>query len=248
MDAWQTVATAVLGNAVVLGVLGWLGRSLLEKILLRDSKRFELELQAKSQATIEQLKSELQLRAIEHQVSFSRLHEKRASVIAEMNSLLAETLWEAENVLSVVRWAGEPSEREKHRSAEKKLVEFFRYFDKHRIYLPVALCGALEKLVLEVREHVIGYGVYLTWDEDTLQDHTREEKHKTLMKGYELLKKKVPEVRQQLEGRVPCSSWPKQLTLRCTRSATAGFARFRTRVSSNVRPHEVAAPTSSTGT
>jgi hypothetical protein len=27
------------------------------------------------------------------------------------------------------------------------------------------------------------------------------------------------------------------LTLRCTRSATAGFARFRTRVNSNVRPH-----------
>src|SRR5262245_1287755 len=30
-----------------------------------------------------------------------------------------------------------------------------------------------------------------------------------------------------------------RLTLRCTRSATAGCARFRPRVSSNVRPHEM---------
>ena len=200
MEPWQVLTTAVLGNATALAVIGWLGKSLLEKLLQRDSKRFEIEIKAKADATIEQLKSELQLRTIEHQVAFSGLHQKRASVIAELNGLLAETLWEAESVLSPIRWAGSPSERELHRAAEVKLVEFFRYFDKHRIYLPAELCKVVEGLVLEVRHHVIGFGVYLTWDDVALQDHTRKEKSDALLAGYKLLKEKVPELREKLEN------------------------------------------------
>jgi hypothetical protein len=99
MEPWQTVATAVLGNSVSLAVLGWLGKSLLEKIIQRDSKNFEAELKAKADSAIERLRSDLQLRIIEHQITFSRLHEKRATVIAELNALLSETLWEAESVM-----------------------------------------------------------------------------------------------------------------------------------------------------
>eukprot|EP01034_Spumella_vulgaris_P002057 gene2057-2677_t len=199
MNIWQTIVTAVLGNAIVLAVLGWLGNSLLQKLMQRDTHQFEVELKAKADSAIEQLKSDLQLRTIEHQVAFAGLHEKRAGVIAELNGLLAETLWEAETVLSPIRWAGAPSEREMHRAAEVKLVEFFRYFDKHRIYLPVVLCGEVEAMVREIRHHVIGFGVYLTWDDAALQDHTRKEKSQALMAGYNLLKEKVPAIRARLE-------------------------------------------------
>lgn len=200
MEPWQILATAVLGNATAIAIIGWLGTALLEKLFLRDSKRFEIEIKAKADAAIEQLKNELQLRTIEHQVAFSGLHQKRASVIAELNGLFAETLWEAESVLSPIRWTGAPSERDLHKAAEVKLVEFFRYFDKHRIYLPAELCKAIEELVLEVRHHVIGFGVYLTWDDDALQPHTRKEKSEALMAGYKLLKEKVPEIRTKLEN------------------------------------------------
>jgi hypothetical protein len=199
MESWQTIAAAVIGNSVALAILGWLGKSLLEKLLQRETKRFEVELKAKADSTIEQLKSDLQLRTIEHEVAFTRLHEKRANVIAELNGLLAETLWEAETVLSPMRWAGSPPEREMHRAAELKLVEFFRYFDKHRVYLPAVLCGEIEAMVLDVRRHVIGFGVYLTWEDAALRDHTRKEKHEALMAGYKLLKEKVPAIRAHLE-------------------------------------------------
>ena len=177
MDPWQFITAAVVGNATVLAVLGWLGKSLLEKLLQRDSKRFEIELKAKADSTMEQLKSDLQLRTIEHQVRFSRLHEKQATVIAELNAHLVEALWEAESFLSPMELAGEPNKREKHQTAMNKLVELYRYFDKHRIYLPETLCVAVEQLVTEVRSHVIKFGVYLTWDDASLQDHTRKEKH-----------------------------------------------------------------------
>lgn len=100
MKPWEAIAAAILGNATAIAILGWLTKSLLEKLLQRDAKRFEIEIKAKADATIEQVKSALQLRTIEHQVAFSGLHQKRASVIADLNGLLAETLWEAENVLS----------------------------------------------------------------------------------------------------------------------------------------------------
>lgn len=198
MDAWQTLLLAFGGNAALLAVLAFAGKSLLEKLIARDTKRFESELQAKSAATIEQLKNELQLKTIEHQVRFARLHEKRASVIAEINGHLAEVMWEAESFLSPMQWAGDPPMEEKHRGAMNKLVEFFRFFDKHRIYLPEALCSSLEKLVLQVRSHVIGFGVYVRF-RDSLNDHTRDQKEKAWNAGWDAIKNQIPAARKALE-------------------------------------------------
>lgn len=199
MDAWQTILLAFGGNAALLAVLAFAGKSLLEKLIARDTKRFESDLQSKSAAAIEQLKNDLQLKTIEHQVRFSRLHEKRASVIADINGHLAEVLWEAESFLSPMQWAGEPPIEEKHRDAMNKLVEFFRFFDKHRIYLPESLCSSLEKLVLEVRSHVIGFGVYVRFHEDSMNDHTREQREKAWNAGWDAIKNQIPSARKVLE-------------------------------------------------
>jgi hypothetical protein len=200
MELWQTLTAAVLGNAIVLAVLGWLGKSLLERLIQRDSKRFEVELKAKVDTTLEQFKNELQLRTIEHQIKLSRLHEKRATVIADLNSLLAEVMWEAESFLSPMEFSGEPSKLEKHRAAMKKLAEFFRYFDKNRIYLPAALCEGTEKIVLEVRQHVTKFGAYLQWDDAALMDHTRKEKNDAWIGGWNAIKNQIPSVRAELEN------------------------------------------------
>ena len=199
METWQTLLLAFGGNAALLAVLGILAKSLLEKMITRDTKRFESDLKAKSDAAIEHLKNELQLRTIEHQVRFSRLHEKRASVIADLNGHLAEVLWEAESFLSPMQWVGEPPQEEKHRAAMNKLAEFFRFFDKHRIYLPSELCSSLEKLVLQVRSHVINFGVYVKYHGPNLNDHTREQKEKAWIEGWNAIKNQVPQARQILE-------------------------------------------------
>ena len=199
MQPWETILLAFGGNAALLAVLAFAGKSLLEKLIARDTKRFESDLKAKSDSAIEHLKNELQLKTIEHQVRFSRLHEKRANVIAELYGHLVETLWEAESFLSPMEWAGEPSKEEKHRIAMGKLVEFFRFFDKHRIYLPEEVCGLLEKLALEVRSHVINFGVYVRFHEQSLNDHTREQKEKAWNDGWDAIKNQVPQARKLLE-------------------------------------------------
>jgi len=199
MEIIQFVISSILGNALVLAVLGWLGKSLLEKLIQRDSRQFEIEIKAKADTTIEQLKSDLQLRTIEHQVRFSRLHEKQAEVIAELNCYIVEALWTAESFLSPMEWAGEPNKQEKYQEAMKKLVDLYRYFDKTRIYLPEHLCTTLDQLILNVRGHVTKFGIYLRWDDSSMQDHTRKEKQDAWLGGWEAISKQIPLVRKSLE-------------------------------------------------
>ena len=199
MEAWQTILLAFGGNVALLVVLGLLGKSLLDKLIVRDTKAFESDLKAKSDSAIERLKNELQLQAIEHQVRFSRLHEKRAAVVAELYGYLVESLWEAESFLSPMEWAGEPGKLEKHRIAMTKLVDLYRYFDKHRIYLPPELCVSLDSFVRQVRSHVIHFGVYVRLRDETLSESTYKEKEKAWNEGWDAIKNQIPQARQSLE-------------------------------------------------
>lgn len=199
MEAWQTILLAFGGNAALLAVLGLLGKSIFESMIARDSKRFEADLQAKSDSAIERLRSDLQIRSIEHQVRFTNLHEKQASVIADIYGHLVETLWEAESFLSPMEWAGELSKQEKHQMAMSKLVEFFRYFDKHRIYLPEPLCVSLEETIMHVRSHVIGFGVFTRFNDQSMNENTRKQKEDAWNRGWEAIKKDIPLARKQLE-------------------------------------------------
>lgn len=200
MEAWQTVLLALGGNAALLAVLGVLGKSLLAKLIVRDTKQFENDLKAKSDAAIEHLKNELQIRTIEHQVRYSRLHEKRASVIAELYGHLIEALWEAESFLSPMEWAGEPSKKEKHRKAMNKLVELYRYFDKHRIYLPPEVCASLEALIQNVRSQVIRFGVWVRYEDYELSGDSHDKKNEAWNSGWAAIKNEVPIARESLEN------------------------------------------------
>ena len=200
MEIWQTILIALGGHAVMWPVLAYPAKLFIEHKLSRDVSRFQSELKATSDAAIERLKSDLQLHAIEHQVRFSRLHEKRATVIAELNSLIAESMWEAENFLSILEFPGEPSKREKYHATMTKLVELSRYFDKHRIYLSSEVTIPLEALVQKVRTLVIGFGVYLHWEDWQLQDPTRADKNKAWNEGWEAIRNDIPEARRTLEN------------------------------------------------
>lgn len=199
METWQTILLAFGGNAALLAVLGVLGKSILDKLIVRDTKQFENDLKAKSDAAIEHLKNELQIRTIEHQVRFSRLHEKRAAVIADLYGLLVEALWEAESFLSPMEWAGEPNKKEKHQQAMNKLVELYRYFDKHRIYLPHEVCVSLEALVQKVRSQVINFGVWVGYENYELTGDSHKQKNEAWNSGWDAIKNQVPIARESLE-------------------------------------------------
>jgi hypothetical protein len=83
MDPLTSLLVAIGANAAILAVLGFLARSLINSWLAKDLEKFKFELKSASDTAFESLKSDLQRAAFEHQVRFSKLHEKRAEVIAE---------------------------------------------------------------------------------------------------------------------------------------------------------------------
>lgn len=72
MEAWQTILLAFGGNAALLAVLGLLGKSLLEKFIARDTKRFESEMKARTDAEIERLRNELLRSAESYKVQLKK--------------------------------------------------------------------------------------------------------------------------------------------------------------------------------
>ena len=91
MELWQSLLVAAGGNATLLLVLGFLGRSLMSTVLAKDLKKF---------------KASLQQAGIEHQIRFSKLHEKRATVLAELYKLLVEAVWRVSEFTSPVNRTG----------------------------------------------------------------------------------------------------------------------------------------------
>jgi hypothetical protein len=212
MNFWDELLIALGGNAALLIVLGFLARSLLQTWLSRDIKNLELGLKAKGDAELErlkadlkaqgeisneQLKSHLQQTAFQHQVRFSKLHDKRGEVIEQ----LYEQLVEAEKGYGrFVLVDGFDNDIEKQAEARRKtettMYEVSFFIEKNRIYLSAAICELLKTFLDIMWNNVINVGAY-TFKYPT--PNTIQEKHAALRAAYEALRKEIPPARAVLE-------------------------------------------------
>jgi hypothetical protein len=117
METWQTILLAIGGNTALLAVLAWLARTLISQSFSRDLERHKAALTSQTQSATERLRHELQLIAQEHQVTFSKLQERRANVIAEAYGLLVDAYWAGSSFASPIEFGGEPNKQEKYVSA-----------------------------------------------------------------------------------------------------------------------------------
>jgi hypothetical protein len=182
MELWQVVLISFGGNATLLLAIAFLGKSLVGNFLAKDLEKF---------------KDDLQLAAVEHQIRFSKLHEKRAEVLAELYSLLVVATWETESFVSPAQWAGEPSKKEKYQRALDATAEYFRFFDRHRIYIPDALCTSLENFAKKLRAPTISSGVYLEFEQTN--QATTLEKHRAFRDAWHEVQNDIPPLRSALE-------------------------------------------------
>lgn len=199
MTFWQTVTLAITGNAIALAVLGFLAKSLVNGLLRKDLEKFKSSLVAETESTVEKLRYQLGLLAMEHQVKFSKLHEDRAEVIAELYSRLVEAHWAGEGFVSPMEYVGEPSKEEKFKKALNASASFYQYFEKKKIYLPKALCDQLDSFVKTIREQSVNFGVYLMHPPEHLPPNVEKEKTEAWHKAWKTFEEKVPKAREALE-------------------------------------------------
>lgn len=143
MEPWQTILLAFGGNAALLAVLGVLGKSLLEKVLARDTLRIETELKANSAAELEKLRSALAIAAAERHVRFSKLHERRAEAVAETYGFLRSLHSRLSEYVKIFEPAGDRPKEERRNDVAEAHKAFFDFYLKNRIFLSKS---AVEKI------------------------------------------------------------------------------------------------------
>jgi len=199
MSTFEAIVLALGGNALLLGCLAWLTRSVLQHWLTKDVESFKADLLQQFAVQNERLRHDLQTRAIEHQVSFSKLHERRADVVAEAYAKLVEAYWAMQSFASIVEWKGEPSKLEKYQEAMNKSTDYFRYFDKNRIFLPADVCEELDAFSQGMRTEAVGFGVWLQTEAQFSGGQFGKEKHDAWQKAWKYFENEAPKARAVLE-------------------------------------------------
>ncbi len=141
----------------ISGILALFGYKLLEQLLTRDLKRFEADLKDRYSREVEKERIELRAAAFEHEVRYTKLHEKRALVTAELYRQLANTdlLWRAclDSSLKVGK-----TDSELQQDTFAASCKLYAYFDQHRIFFDSGtsddidrFCGSLRSAFTRIR-------------------------------------------------------------------------------------------------
>ena len=155
MTPFETILLAFGGNAALLVVLGFLGRSLIQTFLAKDMKRFEdsltrnaktfeLELKAKADLEIERLKASF--------IRASRVHERQLEILSTLNSHFAEAK-EAFQLMTSES-TNEAERKEYERDVMKSMDAARGTFLQGRLFMPTTLallCENVFKIVYEGR-------------------------------------------------------------------------------------------------
>jgi hypothetical protein len=186
---------AVIGGSYGLYRLAeWLIKRAVDASLQRRADEFRILLQRDVDLQVQSLKSSLEMIAYEQQVRFSKLHEKRADVIAELYSQIVE----------LPTYAGKfilqsPSDVEQAKIAMDKVTEADCFVAKNRIYFPSDVCELLDKFVKTLRSMVIQVQVY--WkDRSFVTLEMMEEQNKVMMKAVTNLENEIPTLTRKLEN------------------------------------------------
>jgi hypothetical protein len=194
---WETILLSFGGSAVLLTALGFLARSVINHYLSKDIEMFKSQLKASADLAQAELKSSLKLIATEHEIRFKSLHEKRALVLGELYAQMAEAVKLTRSFVSPLELIGEKSKQEQYRETMQKILDFYWYFDKHRIYLAQNQCDLIDAFVEKLREPSIDFSSYL--DVPEFDKEIMKEKRKVWREAWKSVEEKVPSARKALE-------------------------------------------------
>jgi hypothetical protein len=159
------VGSSGVTAAAVAGLVVWLWKTWIsEKIRGQIQHEYSMQLEmlknklkAEADVEIEKLRSQLSIAAAERQVRFTRLHEKRADVVAEVYAALRAALFAMANYVKFTEWAGEPSRKERGQEAADKANAFRSLYHTKRIFIPKDTATKIDSVDLEI---VRSYNVF----------------------------------------------------------------------------------------
>lgn len=190
---WPDVIKTLGGDTILLGAVAWLIKTFISSRLTREVEQFKAHLKTNADTEIERLKSSLQMIALEHQVRFSKLHERRAELIAELYELLLDTESVARKFIFI-----ETRDKKEAAAAKSKVFELYDFIQKHRLYLPNSVCRSLDNFEGNLRRSVLFVSSYWT-DIEFPNDQTIRDQNEVMLAACNALETDLPTLRKVLE-------------------------------------------------
>ncbi len=208
---------------MLLGAVAWLLKAVIndrlkanadaeiervKNTLMQETEAFKIRLKADADVQNEQLKTSLQMTALEHEVRFSKLHEKRAEVIADLYARFVKAYWAAWTYHQWTERPGGPTQEQQADSARQKLHKAFVFFEINRIYLSDPLAGSLD--VFFERAKILTLKAQYFDAKSNKTEHVAQLHHDARTEGLEAFQKEFPEMRQRLDAEFKRLIEPKQ--------------------------------------
>ena len=150
----STLTISIIGTVFANWLLRtWLSERIKNSIKSEYEQKLETHkatLKAQSDVEIEKLKSNLSLVTLEHQIRFSKLHELRASVIAETYEKLKDLHFKLCEYVEIFEPAGGKPRSERRESAVAAHEVFRNYFQAKLIFFPKKTADKLEVINQEL--------------------------------------------------------------------------------------------------
>lgn len=136
-----------------------------------EIEKLKAQLKSGADVEIEKLKSQLSIAASKHQVRFSRLHETRAEVLAEVYAALKEFVRALANYVKIFEPAGDTPKPERAKIVVETGNAFIKLYQQKKIFIPKVAANKLDAITKELREaHIeFAYGVDMNKSHESTQ-------------------------------------------------------------------------------
>jgi len=178
MDYWQQLITIILTPTLSVAALAWILKSLFSSGLQRDLERYKKELDAKQ---------------FEHQTRFSLIHQKRAEVISELYSRLAQSKTRLGELVAIFQPGGQ-SLTEKRKITAETYNDACSYFQERRIFLPEEIAENVDALLEAIREAFIEFDTAQMGNEEYKPDNTG-----LWIQSFNKVREKIPPLMKKME-------------------------------------------------
>lgn len=165
MTDFQAIVLAITGNTLLLAVLGWLARTLVQNLLTKDLAEHRVRLEAENQRSAQSFGHELSMVAREHEIRFGKLHERRAEVIAKLYELLSATSEKGGIYASPFGYPSDPPKSEQFKDFANAYNDAAKFFYANKLFLPAEACAKVEELFRGIKEHPSKMNIYMSMAE-----------------------------------------------------------------------------------
>ena len=190
----ETILATILATVASAVVLAYLSRTLLSHWLDKDLAAYKANLSAAHSRELEQHKASLSHASTERQGRFTRLHDRRARIIARVYGKLDQVHLAVREWTRTLR-AGQRRDLSKLRdSALSARNDFLEYYSRNTIWLDRSICEAISDIISQLDQPA--YDLMVDVDDKGFPND-----RKAWLAASEKLTKDIPKARQAIAGR-----------------------------------------------